>query len=414
MKNNDPKQALTLVDESLPTTVINAIFDDIQEQHPLLSEIDFQNTGIITEIIVSTLEGRHMAVWGELCAEAEEELLGGFTVLDLKQKSLTAFLPVCKAMLEAGPEWLDRYVRAALFEAIVNGVEESAVTGERLNRANRHDEKPCRRIRPCYLVIPDLTATAITEITPATYGALVADLAVGGTGLNRTISEVLFIVNPVDYLTKVMPAVSYQQATGDWTQKFPFPTKVITSAFVPQDKAIIGLGKRYFFGLGTGQGGRIEYSDHHRFLQRQRVYLTELRGNGRPLDATSFKVLDITNLRATIPNVSLNGGVTINDQPLEVLGVTDARLASLAVGSLTLSPAFNKSIMYYTATTTNATNIITAVAMDGEATITIANGETPVVNGSAATWAAGENTATIEVESNGETETYTIVVTKSE
>ena len=413
MKNNDPKQALTLVDESLPTTVINAIFDDIQEQHPLLSEIDFQNTGIITEIIVSTLEGRHMAVWGELCAEAEEELLGGFTVLDLKQKSLTAFLPVCKAMLEAGPEWLDRYVRAALFEAIVNGVEESAVTGDGLTEPIGMMKNPAGALDPV-TGYPDLTATAITEITPATYGALVADLAVGGTGLNRTISEVLFIVNPVDYLTKVMPAVSYQQATGDWTQKFPFPTKVITSAFVPQDKAIIGLGKRYFFGLGTGQGGRIEYSDHHRFLQRQRVYLTELRGNGRPLDATSFKVLDITNLRATIPSVSLNGGVTINDQPLEVLGVTDARLASLAVGSLTLSPAFNKSIMYYTATTTNATNTITAVAMDGEATITIANGETPVVNGSAATWAAGDNTATIEVESNGETETYTIVVTKSE
>ena len=69
--------------------------------------------------------------------------------------------------------------------------------------------------------------------------------------------------------------------------------------------------------------------------------------------------------------------------------------------------------MYYTATTSNATNAITAVAMDGEATIEIDVDETPVANGAAATWAEGANEVSVVVTSAGETETYTVVVTKS-
>ena len=91
----------------------------------------------------------------------------------------------------------------------------------------------------------------------------------------------------------------------------------------------------------------------------------------------------------------------------------DARLASLKIGAKTLSPAFNKSIMYYTCATTDATNTITAVAMDGEATIAIDVDETPVANGAAATWAEGENIVTVTVTSGTETEVYTVAVTKS-
>ena len=66
MKSSDPKQALTLIDETL-TTVIDSVFEDIQEAHPLLAEINFQNTGILTEILISTQNGRHLATWGKLC-----------------------------------------------------------------------------------------------------------------------------------------------------------------------------------------------------------------------------------------------------------------------------------------------------------------------------------------------------------
>lgn len=93
MKSTNPKQALTLIDETLPTTVIDSIFEDIQEVHPLLKEITFQNTGILTEILITTQDGRHLATWGKLCDTIVKELTAGTEVIDLKQNKLSAFIP---------------------------------------------------------------------------------------------------------------------------------------------------------------------------------------------------------------------------------------------------------------------------------------------------------------------------------
>lgn len=93
---------------------------------------------------------------------------------------------------------------------------------------------------------------------------------------------------------------------------------------------------------------------------------------------------------------------------------TDATLASLSFGSLTLSPTFNKNVVSYTTTTTDSTNTITATATDNSsATVVIKNGTTTVTSGNAATWAAGENTVTITVTNTNAEKVYTVTVTKS-
>src|SRR5574344_787180 len=148
MKSNDPKQALTMINDILPKPVIDSVLEDITEAHPLLAEINFQNTGVLTSIIVSTLDGRHMATWGKLCDEVVKELLGGFDTIDLTQKKLSAFLPVCKAMLEIGPEWLDRYVRAILVEAIANGLEEAIIDGNGLDEPTGMMRNPAGALDP--------------------------------------------------------------------------------------------------------------------------------------------------------------------------------------------------------------------------------------------------------------------------
>jgi hypothetical protein len=239
----------------------------------------------------------------------------------------------------------------------------------------------------------------------------------------------LLVVNPVDYLTKVMPATVYLTPNGTYVRDvFPFPTKVVQSAYIEQGKAILGIGKRYLAVLGTGKDGRIEYSDEYKFLEDERYYLIKLYGTGRPLDNTSFLLLDISGLNPLVPKVDVNNwppvvsvdvtndsfDVEVSNDPLAVVGLADARLASLTIGTLELSPGFNKSVHVYTATTTNATNTITAVAMNGEADIDIdLNDGTPVENGAAATWGEGENTVIITVTVGAQTETYTITVTKS-
>jgi len=92
----------------------------------------------------------------------------------------------------------------------------------------------------------------------------------------------------------------------------------------------------------------------------------------------------------------------------------DATLASLTIGSVALSPTFNKNTVLYSASTTNATNTVTAVASDSShATVVIKNGTTTVTSGNAATWSAGPNTLTVTVTNGDAVKVYTVTVTKS-
>jgi hypothetical protein len=411
MKSGNPKQALSTIDEALPTTVIDSIMEDIVEEHPLLDEISFQNTGILTEIIVSTLDGRFKGVWGALNSEITKELAAGLTKIELAKKKLSAFIPISKPMLEIGPVWIDRYVRAILLEAINNGLEDSIINGTGVDQPIGMTKDP-NGLFHATEGYPDLTPVPLTEVTPATYGAVIGGMAEGRNGLYRIISEVLLICNPVDYYTKVMPAVMFQMADGTWVSRWPFPTKVIQSVYVESGKAVIGIGKRYFFGLGTAKEGKIEYSDEYAFLDDDRYYLTKLYGEGKPLDNTSFKVLDISALKPVDLRVLVANWPDDSD-PVEVNNVSDARLYSLAIGALTLSPTFDRDVNSYTAATTNATNAINVTPLNADATVEILNGATPVANGDPATWAEGENTVTITVTINGQSEVYTVVVTKS-
>ncbi|WP_461367324.1 cadherin-like beta sandwich domain-containing protein, partial [Candidatus Darwinibacter acetoxidans] len=339
-------------------------------------------------------------------------------------------VPVCKAMLDLGPAWLDRYVRTILAEAIANGLEQGIISGRGL--ADQAADPEDRIYEPIGMdrdltVFDNTTGYApkvpipVTQFTPAVYGDLASRLAVGPNLLNRTVTQLLMVVNPVDYLNKVMPATAFQRPDGSWVRDIlPLPTKIVQSAYVEQGKAILGLAKRYIMAMGTGKGGRIEYSDEYRFLEDERTYLIKLYGTGRPMDNTSFLVLDIQNLVPAVPDVhvtnnplSVAGNVAVTNDPLTVYPVYDARLASLTIGTLTLTPAFNKSVMVYTATTTDATNKITAVAKDGEATIAIKVNDVDHENGTSATWDAGANTVEITVTSGTETETYSVTVTKS-
>lgn len=90
-----------------------------------------------------------------------------------------------------------------------------------------------------------------------------------------------------------------------------------------------------------------------------------------------------------------------------------ARLSGLTIGALTLAPTFDPDVTVYTANTTNATNTVTATPEDESAEVTILNGETPVENGTAATWTDGANTLTITVKNGNAQMIYTVTVTKS-
>jgi len=86
-------------------------------------------------------------------------------------------------------------------------------------------------------------------------------------------------------------------------------------------------------------------------------------------------------------------------------------LSGLAIGSLTLEPEFDPSVLEYTAATINATNKITATPTDPAASVSILVGETEIDNGTSATWSEGENVVTITVSGGAPDTVYTVTVT---
>lgn len=78
---------------------------------------------------------------------------------------------------------------------------------------------------------------------------------------------------------------------------------------------------------------------------------------------------------------------------------------------MTLTPTFASDTLEYTATTTNATNKVTATPTDDTAEVEILLGETEIDNGSSATWAEGENVLTITVTGTVDSTVYTVTVT---
>ncbi len=401
MRSANPKQAIADYEPVLPKTVVDAVFDDLVQEHPLLEAINFQNTNGMIEFIVNT-NSKQLSSWGVLTAEITKELTSGFKKINMTMDKLSAFIPVAKSMLDLGPAWLDRYVRAILGEALAFGLEEAIVNGTGKNMFIGMNRQVGTGVTVTDGVYPVKNTVKLTSFRPEVYGAFLAQLATDDNGNARAVTEVLFICNPTDYLTKVMPATTMLKPDGTYAGNVtPIPTRIIQSVQVPSGKAIIGLGKRYFAALGTAKSGKIEYDDSYHFLEDERMYLVKLYGHGEPLDNKAFVYADISELspmRYLVENYA---------------APKSADLASLSIGSLTLSPAFAADKTEYTAATTNATNTITAAAQDGSASIEIKVGSTEVTNGGSATWASGSNTVTVKVTNGSAVKTYTVTVTKS-
>ena len=295
-----PGSVITGIGEALPETTIESVFDDLKQNHPLLNAINFTNTSAITKMVMNK-QGSQTATWDELNTPITKQLVGEIEIVTMTLCKLTAYMFVTFDMLDLGPAWIDKYVRETLAEAISVGLETAIVDGNGVNQ-------PIGMTRNFTGSFNSSTgyarnsATAIKALDTDTYGTLLSTLAKAPNGNIRTISEVVLIVNPVDYFTKVMPATTVLAPDGTYRNNiFPFPTKLIQSVGAPEGHAIIGLAPRYFMGMGTAKGGKLEYDDSYKFIEDLRTYKIKLYGMGKPLDKNAFIYLDISNLKNVLP-----------------------------------------------------------------------------------------------------------------
>jgi hypothetical protein len=300
----DAQTVITNITSALPQTVIDSVMDDMRAAYPLLNLIDFTNTGAAIRWVLNA-QGAQAAAWGELNEEITKDLAGAIQIVDMTQRKLTAYMFATQDMLALGPQWVDRYVRAILADALAAGLEVGMVDGNGV-------KCPIGMTRAFTGVYDQTTgyarksATSVVALDPTTYGSLLSNLATdGNTGKQRAVSRVLLIVNPVDYFTKVMPATTLLTPNGQYVGNvLPFPTDIVQSVGVPSGHAVMGIAKKYFMGVGTGKGGKLEYSDEYKFLEDLRTYKIRFYGMGRPYDINAFQYLDISNLTPIFPTMN--------------------------------------------------------------------------------------------------------------
>lgn len=299
----DAQTVITNITGDLPQTVIDSVMDDMKAAYPLLDLIDFTNTGAAIKWVLNA-QGAQSAAWGELNEAITKDLAGAIQIVDMTQRKLTAYMFTTQDMLALGPQWVDRYVRAVLADSLSAGLETGMVDGNGLKTPIGMTRAFTGSLDPS-TGYARKSATSVVTLDPTTYGTLLSTLAVdGNTGKQRAVSRALLIVNPADYFTKIMPATTVLTPMGTYVGGvLPFPTDIVQSVGVPSGHAVLGIAKKYFMGVGTGKGGKLEYSDEYKFLEDLRTYKIKFYGMGRPHDINAFLYLDISNLVPVIPSV---------------------------------------------------------------------------------------------------------------
>lgn len=329
-KTSNPKQAYEglLDDKVMPMTVIEDVYKDLVQEHPLLAKINFQSVAYLTRWILND-HTVQTAVWGEINSQITQQITSAFRTVEITQCKLSAYAVIEKDMLDLGPVFLDNYIRTFLKEALATALENAIASGSGHNQPIGLDRDIHQGVSVSSSTgYPQKTAVELTSFMPKEYGAVLAQLAEtevwytnnttgaitpASTAANadgsaksgytkhggnvRSFDQVTLICNQKDYLSKIMPATTVLNAAGAFTNNiFPFPTEVIRCNAVATGEAILCLPEEYFFGIGTSKDGTLEFSDEYRFLEDQRVFKIKMHGMGKAWDNTVAILLDISNL----------------------------------------------------------------------------------------------------------------------
>lgn len=394
----------------IPDVVLDVLRENVMRYSKLYAHVRVRQ---VSGTARQPISGPYVeAVWTEQCGVLNELGLN-FSAFEFDGYKVGGFIAVCNAMLEGADPVLGQEIIIALGQAIGLALDKAILYGTgikmplgivpRLAQTAAPDNYPATA-RPW----ADLHTSNMQAITGKTGVELFQAIltAAGAAKGKYSRGSKFWAMNEATYNKLLAQAMSIN-AAGAVVTGMQGVMPVIGGVcevleFIPDDVIIGGYGDLYT--LTERAGTRIEWSREARFEQDETVYRGTARYDGMPVIAEGFVAIGIAGNTpsATAVTFSPDGA---NDM--------DAALASLTLGSVALTPAFDPAVTQYTATTSNASNTVTATAQDARAVISIANGETPVTNGQSATWKTGANTLTVNVQVGTSAMTYTVAVTKT-
>lgn len=294
-------------DELLPETVIERVFDDIQQDRPLLKLIRFTPGVGRQKVITSKRFGK--AVWGPLHRDLEGQLDMTFDATETELRSLTAFFLISNDTLDLGARWIDRYIRLCLQEAISEAWEEAIVTGTGNNEPIgllKDLDAPVVGGEYADKEASGTLTFADSSVMVKEFGKILKDLSsytvsytdLAGTEQTETkqrkvAGKVKLIINPANYYD-IVTKVTTQNANGVFVSNFPFipQLNIIESEFVPEGKLIAFLDGEY--DAQAAYQNRIYVYKETFAMKRATLYAIDVFGDGRPTNNDSAKVYDIS------------------------------------------------------------------------------------------------------------------------
>lgn len=283
--------------DTLPKTTQERVFEDIKEEHPLLTHLGLQNLGAVTEFIYGDPEG--MAVWGPLFGEIKGQLNSTFRKEKIEQLKLTAFIPIAKDMLKLGPEWIERYVRTILVEAMSVGLERGFIAG----RGQTQDE-PIGLLKnvdkETGAVTDKISAGTLTfkpgRTTINEMKDVIKKLSIRPVGrdqeekVRKVAGKVVMVTNPFDTFD-IQANATVQNANGLYVTNLPFNPIMTESVFVPEGKVVFFVKGEYIAAVGGGL--EVKRYTETLALEDADVFIGKQFATGKPKDNYAAQVYDL-------------------------------------------------------------------------------------------------------------------------
>lgn len=191
---------------------------------------------------------------------------------------------------------------------------------------------------------------------------------------------------------------------ADQTELYNQPIEFVRNGAWDKEKALAIAGEWKYSIVGVRDG--ISYE-----ILKEATLQGTLGADGKPL---SLAEQDMVAIKATMRI----GYLCVKPEAFAALipsgsAEPDTSLSALTVGSLTLSPSFNKSVFEYTAPASVASVVVSGTATASDSVVTVEAGGKVYDNGSSVKLAMGENVIKINVANKTYVDTYTVTVTRS-
>lgn len=305
------KQEITNLTAAMPVTIVDRVITDMQKNHPLLSEITITDAAGAQRLVMNAVQmASKLGGWGEITSGIKTELSGAIKTIDVTVAKYTAYFIVPKDFVKFNftfaPMWVDQYIRIILSESVAFGLEKTIISGDGDNQFVGMIMDTSTISNGKYSAkTPVVISNFDTD-----YVNVIATMSKDENEDDRTVPEVLLVVNPQDNIKKIrriQNTLIYGTGVVDMISH-AYPTKTVTSSMMPEGKAVVGIAKNYFAAINGGRSGIIEYDDSAQFLEDNRIYTTRIYGNGRPVDNKSFAYLDISKVEPPALPVIIKGG----------------------------------------------------------------------------------------------------------